>query len=67
VALAQNNGKVQIFIDRWGMLSETNGGGAAAMSFPLYPTGKTGTDISAIRLCVASGGRIEQKKQGAAC
>lgn len=67
VALAQNNSKEQIFIDRWGMLSETNGGVAAAMSFPLYPTGKTDTDSSAIRLCVAGGGRIVQTKSGAAC
>lgn len=67
VTLAQNNGKEQIFIDRWGMLSETNGGVPAAMGFPIYPTGKADTDSSAIRLCIVAGGRIEQKKQGGAC
>ena len=67
ITLTQGAGKVQIFIDRWGMLSETNGGApAATMEFPIHPTGKTDTDSSAIRLCV-TGGRIEQKKQGAAC
>ena len=67
VALTQSNGKTQLFVDRWGMLSETNGGIAAAMSFPLHPTGKTDTDASAIRLCMEGGGRIVQMKQGAAC
>ena len=67
VVLAQNNGKEQIFIDRWGMLSETNGGVAAPMSFPIYATGRTSTDTNAIRLCVAGAGRIEQVKQGGAC
>ena len=67
VALTQSNGKTQLFVDRWGMLSEINGGIATAMSFPLHPTGKTDTDASAIRLCMAGGGRIVQMKQGAAC
>ena len=56
-----------LYVDRWGMLSETNGGAAAAMDIALYPTGKGATDNSAIRLCIASGGRIVQMKQGEAC
>lgn len=66
-AITQSNGKTMLFIDRWGMISETNGGVPAAMSFPIFPTGKTDTHSSAIRLCVTSGGRITQMKQGAAC
>ena len=66
-AITQNNGKTMLFIDRWGMISETNGGVPAAMSFPIFPSGKTDTDGSALRLCVTSGGRITQMKQGAAC
>jgi len=65
--IAQNNGKTMLFIDRWGMISETNGGASAAMNFPIYPVGKTDTDASAIRLCVTSGGRLTQMKQGASC
>lgn len=56
-----------LYLDRWGMLSESNGGAAAAMDILLYPDGKSNTDISAIRLCISGGGRIEQRKQGAAC
>ena len=66
-AMTQNNGTTMLFIDRWGMISETNGGVPAAMSFPIFPTGKTDTHSSAIRLCVTSGGRITQMKQDAAC
>ncbi len=46
---------------------ETNGGAATAMDMAFYPTGKSATDDSAIRLCIAGGGRIVQMKQGAAC
>lgn len=67
VAIVQSNNKTTLYVDRWGMLSETNGGAAAAMDIALYPTGKGATDNSAIRLCIASGGRIVQMKQGAAC
>lgn len=66
-SLTQSNSKTLLYVDRWGMLSETSGGVPAAMSIVLYPTAKNDTDASAIRLCVAGGGRIEQKKQGAAC
>lgn len=65
--VAQGNGKTMLYIDRWGMISETNGGAPAAMSFPVYPASKTDTHSSALRLCVTSGGRITQMKQGAAC
>jgi type IV fimbrial biogenesis protein FimT len=67
VVLTQNNSKPKIFVDRWGMLSEINGGAATAMNFLLYPTDKNDNDHNAIRLCVSSGGRILQKSAGAAC
>ncbi len=67
VTLTQSNSKTQLYADRWGMLSETSGGAPAAMDILLKPDGKDDTDISAIRLCVAGGGRIVQMKQGAAC
>ena len=65
--LVQSNNKSLLYVDRWGMLSETSGGVTAAMDIVLYPSAKSDTDSNAIRLCVAAGGRIEQKKQGAAC
>ncbi|PVY56199.1 MULTISPECIES: GspH/FimT family pseudopilin [unclassified Simplicispira] len=65
--LTQVNGKTVLYIDRWGMLSETSGGAPMGMSFPIYPAGKTDTDASAIRLCLTSSGRVLQKQQGAAC
>lgn len=68
VAAAQSNGKVILYVDRWGMLSETSGGAPSpGMNFLLKPNGKLDTDSSAIRLCIAAGGRIAQMKQGAAC
>lgn len=67
LALAQSNTKTKLFVDRWGMMSETDGGAPAAMSFLLKPSGKTDTDSSAIRLCITGGGRIVQKQKGAAC
>ena len=67
ISIAQSNSKTLLYVDRWGMLSETSGGAASAMNFVLYPDGKTATDAAAIRLCTTSGGRIVQMKQGAAC
>lgn len=67
VTVTQSSDKDKLYVDRWGMLSETSGGAPTAMSLLLYPDGKSTTDISAIRLCVAGGGRIAQMKQGAAC
>lgn len=68
LTLVQSGDVNMLYIDRWGMLSETSGGAPAlGMNILLHPTGKSTTDISAIRLCIVSGGRIEQKKQGAAC
>lgn len=67
LTLTQNNSKTKVYLDRWGMLSETSGGVPAPMSFIIYPAGKSATDSSAIRLCVSNGGRIQQKKAGAAC
>lgn len=56
-----------LYIDRWGMLSDTDGGAPKTGDIVLYPAGKTNTDGGAIRLCISVGGRIEQRKQGAAC
>lgn len=67
LVLSQSNTKTKLFVDRWGMLSESDGGAPAAMSFLLKPYGKTDTDHSAIRLCVTLGGRIVQKQRGDAC
>ncbi len=67
IAMAHSNSKVVLYVDRWGMLTETDGGVPAAMNIALYPTGKTATDNSAIRLCIALGGRITQINKGAAC
>ncbi len=67
VTATQSNGKVMLYVDRWGMLSEASGGAPTGMNFLLKPTGKLDTDFSAIRLCIGAGGRIAQMKQGAAC
>ena len=67
IAMIQSNNKDKLYVDRWGMLSEISGGTPTAMSILLYPAGKSTTDSSAIRLCITSGGRIMQMKQGAAC
>ena len=64
--LTQNNSKTMLYLDRWGMVSETDGGVATAMNFLIHPTGKEDS-VNAIRLCVATGGRILQKAAGAAC
>lgn len=66
--IVQNNNKDKLYVDRWGMLSETSGGAPTiGLNILFYPVGKTTTDSSAIRLCIVSGGRIAQAKQGAAC
>lgn len=67
IAMAHSNSKVVLYVDRWGMLTETDGGVPVAMSIAIYPTGKNATDNSAIRLCIAIGGRVAQKPKGAAC
>lgn len=68
ITMVQSNSKVKLYADRWGMLSETNGGApTVGMSILIHPTGKTTTDANAIRLCISGGGRIAQTKQGAAC
>lgn len=67
ITMTQSSNKEKLYVDRWGMLSETSGGTPAAMDILLSPSGKSTTDISAIRLCVAGGGRIAQMKRGAAC
>ncbi|RYH70415.1 MAG: prepilin-type N-terminal cleavage/methylation domain-containing protein [Alcaligenaceae bacterium] len=68
VTMTQSTGANTIYADRWGMLSVTSGGASTmTMNFLLQPYGKNSDDINAIRLCVVSGGRIEQKKKGAVC
>ena len=64
VALTQ--AALQLFVDRWGMVSTTNNGAATTTNFLIYPTGKSGSP-NAIRLCISAGGRILQKAAGAAC
>ena len=66
-AMVQNSNKDKLYVDRWGMLSETDGGAPAAMHFLLKPTNKSDTDANAIRLCISTAGRFLQKQQGAAC
>ena len=65
--IATGSSNTKLYLDRWGMISSTDGGAPATVDIVLYPAGKTNTDSSAIRLCVGTGGRIAQKKQGAAC
>ena len=64
VALTQ--AALQLFVDRWGMVSTTSGGAAITTNFLIYPTGKSGSP-NAIRLCISAGGRVLQKAGGAAC
>jgi type IV fimbrial biogenesis protein FimT len=66
VSVAQSNSKDKLYLDRWGMLSETSSGAPTALDIAIYPEGKNATDVSALRLC-ASAGRVTQMKQGAAC
>ena len=67
LALSQSNTKTKLFVDRWGMMSESDGGAPAVMNFLLTPTGKDETAPSAIRLCLTADGRIVQKKGNATC
>jgi len=64
VALTQ--AALQLFVDRWGMVSTTSNGAATTTNFLIYPTGKSESP-NAIRLCISAGGRILQKAAGAAC
>ncbi|MCZ8094618.1 MAG: GspH/FimT family protein [Acidovorax sp.] len=66
IGITQSNNKNKLYLDRWGVLSETSGGAPTALDMVIYPEGKSATDASAIRLC-ASAGRIAQVKQGAVC
>ena len=67
ISITHSNGKTLLYVDRWGMRSETSGGAPSAMDIVLFPAGKTETDTSAIRLCTTLGRRITQMKNGAAC
>ena len=64
VALTQ--AALQLFVDRWGMVSTTSNGAATTTNFLIYPTGKSESP-NAIRLCISAGGRILQRAAGAAC
>ena len=64
--IALTQAALQLFVDRWGMVSTTNNGAATTTNFLIYPTGKSGSP-NAIRLCISAGGRILQKAAGAAC
>lgn len=66
VSVVQSNNKDKLYLDRWGMLSETSSGAPTSLDIVIYPEGKNTTDASALRLC-ASAGRVAQMKQGAAC
>lgn len=67
LVLSQSASLTKLYIDRWGMLSDTDGGAPADLEFLIKPTGKADTAPSAIRLCVTKGGRIAQKKDGGSC
>lgn len=67
VSISHSNGKTALYVDRWGMLTESSGGVAVAMNFLLYPEGKSQTDSAAVRLCVGMGGRIVQVPRGGTC
>lgn len=68
VAMTQSSATSTLYADRWGMISETSGGApTVGMNLLLHPTGKSTTDASAIRLCIAGSGRVAQVKQGASC
>lgn len=67
LTLTQGNIKTKLYVDRWGMLSETEGGAATAMDFLLTPAGKDSNTPAALRLCSTSGGRIIQKKGNESC
>ncbi len=56
--------KSTLYLDRWGMVSDSAGGAAVALDFLVAPSGKTNNTT---RLCVGTGGRIVQVKDGGAC
>lgn len=66
ISILHSNNKTKIFVDRWGVFSEINGGASSPIDVIFYPDTKTATDNNAIRLC-AQGGRIMQIKQGNPC
>lgn len=58
----------RIAVDRWGMLSDPAGASVpTAMSFDLIPKGKTLSNESAARVCIASSGRMVRKKGSESC
>lgn len=68
VAMTQSSATSTLHADRWGMISETSGGApTVGINFLLHLSGKSTTDASVIRLCIAGSGRVAQGKQGASC
>ncbi|VUZ26732.1 Uncharacterised protein [uncultured Comamonas sp.] len=59
--------KTKLYLDRWGMVSDTADGAAIALDFLLVPNGKADNDPGATRLCASSGGRITLVRAGGAC
>ena len=57
-------GKTTLYLDRWGMVSDSDGGTATNLDFLLAPSGK---NTNTVRLCAGTGGRIELKRDGSAC
>jgi len=53
-----------LYLDRWGMVSDSNAGAAIALDFLVAPSGKNN---NATRLCAGTGGRIVLTKDGGAC
>ena len=66
VNIDHSNIKSKIYVDPWGVFSETSGGVSNPIDIVFYPENKSSTDSSAVRLC-ALGSRITQIKQGLAC
>lgn len=66
ITVANSTGAISV--DRWGMLSNgTTSGAAQAMDFLVVAQGKTASDASALRLCIAPGGRFVQLKGSQTC
>ncbi|HRP19199.1 MAG TPA: GspH/FimT family pseudopilin [Alicycliphilus sp.] len=56
-----------IFIDRWGMLSDSPTNQPIRLEYLVTPTGKDEHAAAAAKLCIARGGRVGQIKGNATC
>lgn len=61
------SGDTTIYVDRWGMMSTTDGGAPTAMNYLLTAENKTSADYGSLRLCTNVGGRIQQKQGSESC